>query len=601
MVKLKNFLPILCMLMLLPMVYLYSCTFEFGFLGDWRKERALEVTEFVLENTGDTITLPYTFMNLEPNEKIILSTSLRSFEEQRIYTKSVFSPYKIYANDELIFEYGADGTFPSYLQDPALQVGMIDMPNNSMVELRLEYSFPETRSDLKIEPPIVGTYPAIFSTLLYKNDDFSTLFFFSFGFGIVFLFIGLIICTFERQVVAVMWLGLISLLCGFWGFGEYDLSGIIIQNSSLLYLIAFTGVFYLPVAIQFYFKSIVSYSNSAPITICGWLSFILATVIMILQATSTISFYNSVPRFIVLTVILLIFSVCYTIYEWISNDNTMAKLALMPFAIIFVSAIIEGLLFLSDKTDVYSQIAQIGVFLFITSNSIICGILVNRALQLRAETHQMEQDYKLMEIQVSGQQRYHKLLNETRQEIRKQQHDLHHKLAVIHSLAREGDIDKLNYHLDLVNAEILETSQIYCDNIPVNSVVGHYVATAQQKGIQITVDLVVPEATARINASNLCVIFGNILENATEACERMHDEDKFIHISSHLHNGMLIIKQKNSFVGKISEIDGQFYSSKRNEIGIGLASVQSVAQKHGGNAVYTFENKVFITSIYIQI
>ena len=113
----------------------------------------------------------------------------------------------------------------------------------------------------------------------------------------------------------------------------------------------------------------------------------------------------------------------------------------------------------------------------------------------------------------------------------------------------------------------------------------------------------------------LCVVFGNLLENACEALARLDDGDnggaaaadnggerrKFIRLSAVEHMGNLIIHMENSMDGKIRKW-GRFYiSSKRQEVGIGLSGISNIAEMHGGNAEFHGPNGVFVSDVYMEL
>lgn len=94
--------------------------------------------------------------------------------------------------------------------------------------------------------------------------------------------------------------------------------------------------------------------------------------------------------------------------------------------------------------------------------------------------------------------------------------------------------------------------------------------------------------------SSLCAIFGNLLENAVDACGRMTQGKKFIHLNSHLEHGDLTIAMDNSFDGQIRIEKGKYFSSKRDDFGVGLTSIRTMARKYGGDARFEAEKNVFI-------
>ena len=101
--------------------------------------------------------------------------------------------------------------------------------------------------------------------------------------------------------------------------------------------------------------------------------------------------------------------------------------------------------------------------------------------------------------------------------------------------------------------------------------------------------------------SELCVVFANLLENAAEACGRMTDGRRFVSLRAGLREGVLTIVMDNSYDGSVREEEGQFFSSKRSDFGVGLASVRAVALKFGGDAHFTYDGAVFSSSVYLNL
>ena len=104
---------------------------------------------------------------------------------------------------------------------------------------------------------------------------------------------------------------------------------------------------------------------------------------------------------------------------------------------------------------------------------------------------------------------------------------------------------------------------------------------------------------------NLCVVFGNLLENAAEAAERIkesgEDTEKRIRLSAVMHMDNLVIHMENSMSGKPRKW-GRFYvSSKREEVGIGLTSIANIAAMYGGNAEFRCEEGIFISDFYLRV
>jgi sensor histidine kinase regulating citrate/malate metabolism len=170
---------------------------------------------------------------------------------------------------------------------------------------------------------------------------------------------------------------------------------------------------------------------------------------------------------------------------------------------------------------------------------------------------------------------------------------------VLRSLS--GQAEKLNAYIDTLTAKIPAGDVKLCENYAVNAVAAYYNTLARQAGIPISVALTVPEELDGEMESDLCVVVGNLMENAAEACKRMESGDRFIRVGSQLHHGTLALAVDNSFTGKLQKQDGALLSSKRQGEGTGTSSVKAVARKYGGDARFEEKEGVFQASVYMRI
>ena len=223
------------------------------------------------------------------------------------------------------------------------------------------------------------------------------------------------------------------------------------------------------------------------------------------------------------------------------------------------------------------------------------GIQKQAALQeqLSFETH-------LLEVQIAEQKKHSQLMVEHAERVRQQRHDLRHQLTAIRGLVGE-DNAPLKEYIDGLIEDIPKGPQYYCENQAVNAVVSHYAALCKEHGVELTVRLDVPADTEQVTAAELCVIFGNLLENALEACGRMAGGGGSIRLGSDIHLDILTIAMDNSFDGQVRMENGKYCSSKREDFGVGLASIQSVARKCGGDTRFEADGSVFRSSVYLHI
>ena len=81
----------------------------------------------------------------------------------------------------------------------------------------------------------------------------------------------------------------------------------------------------------------------------------------------------------------------------------------------------------------------------------------------------------------------------------------------------------------------------------------------------------------------------------------MHDGKRFIQFNTKAQGDLLFIAQDNSYEKEPSKKDGYFISSKRDEVGTGLLSVQSVAERYGGKAYFEAKDGRFRSEVYVHM
>ena len=231
----------------------------------------------------------------------------------------------------------------------------------------------------------------------------------------------------------------------------------------------------------------------------------------------------------------------------------------------------------------------------------ICSVLLQslHALERQAALRQqLKLEAHLLEVQLAEQKRCSQMMADHAEQLRRQRHDLRHQLTAIRGLA-DGTPESLKAYIDSLLDAIPSSPQPDCENQAVNALVSHYAALCQDRGVETEIRLSVPTRVEQISDGELCVLFGTLLENAVEACGRMAGGKRFLRLNSAIHPGALTITMDNSFDGQIRLENGRYRSSKRDDFGIGLASIQATVRKCGGSTRFEMDGGVFRSSVYV--
>jgi hypothetical protein len=205
------------------------------------------------------------------------------------------------------------------------------------------------------------------------------------------------------------------------------------------------------------------------------------------------------------------------------------------------------------------------------------------------------------EYQLKHQSEHYKLLQSHIAETKRARHDLRHHLSAIKSYIDTGETEKLSVYISEYESSLPDDTEFaFCENYAVNSILRYYIGIARSEGVQVSVEIDLHE-NAEVNDSDLCIVFGNCIENAIEACRKIEDGEKFIKINAGLTGEIITITVDNSFNGIISETNGVFVSQKREGKGIGISSVRAVARKYDGATRFEATGELFQASIMLKM
>lgn len=230
-------------------------------------------------------------------------------------------------------------------------------------------------------------------------------------------------------------------------------------------------------------------------------------------------------------------------------------------------------------------------------------ILVNLYLfyTLDTFTENKELKYKLVlyERQAQSNYDYYARQIENNKIAMKVTHDLRKHVQIIEGLKQYGTSRELWDYIDNFEEMIspLLTRQ-YCNNAILNIIIIEKVEYCKKNGIHFQVDIQSVDIDF-VKPIDITTIFGNLLDNAIEACEKT--EEKKMRLKIYPFNEFTYIQLSNSFNKKISwNKMGRPQSDKGEYHGIGLENVDNVLKKYNGNIQFTVKENNFIVEVMIN-
>ena len=196
--------------------------------------------------------------------------------------------------------------------------------------------------------------------------------------------------------------------------------------------------------------------------------------------------------------------------------------------------------------------------------------------------------------QLIGKQREH--YNQTLdyiEQVRIIKHDFRHHIHALQNMEKEEQ----DRYLKNLKEELDRTAQmVFCQNQAVNGLLQEYAARARQEDItfEARADL---SAHVPVDDLTLCIVIGNLLENAFEACRRISGA-RFIRVQARWMDDHLMMMVENSYNGQITQRGGKILSSKKDG-GLGMLSIRRILNHPGDEFDVDYDGTTFTAMVKI--
>jgi len=187
-------------------------------------------------------------------------------------------------------------------------------------------------------------------------------------------------------------------------------------------------------------------------------------------------------------------------------------------------------------------------------------------------------------------------------QVRGWRHDYKNHIQTLKAYMSSGEYDKANAYLDLLDEDLTSVYTIVkTGSIIIDAILNSKISLADSKKISVNAKATVPESLS-ISEIDLCVVIGNLLDNAIEACEKIANGEKFIRIFMGIKNTQLYIYIANTAPGgKQTKVNGSFSTRKSGYHGYGLMRIDKTVGKYRGYVRRSSEDGAFTTEILLPI
>ena len=194
---------------------------------------------------------------------------------------------------------------------------------------------------------------------------------------------------------------------------------------------------------------------------------------------------------------------------------------------------------------------------------------------------------------------YREVENMYRQ-IRGWRHDYRNHIQVMKALAANGDLDGLKAYLDELDTDLNTVDTVIkTGNAMADAILNSKISLARSRNIPVQADAHIP-VQLRMSELDLCVILGNLFDNAIEASLALPEGQRMIRVYMDMKGTQLYISFTNFTASRKQARVGRLFPTTKGEgHGFGLVRIDQIIDRLDGYLSRNSEDGAFTTEILI--
>ena len=213
-------------------------------------------------------------------------------------------------------------------------------------------------------------------------------------------------------------------------------------------------------------------------------------------------------------------------------------------------------------------------------------IVLYVSMQMASRNAELNVRNEILEEQVRDQEDYYRELTRNYEDIRKMRHDIDNHLYTMQALLEEGQIEEAAMYSQRVAKENASLKMFAdCRNTVAAAYLEKKAEDLQNDGILFQAEIHLPELHSISNTDLICV-FGNLLDNAQEACVKT--EDPWIELNASFQQPYLKIVCRNACMSR-TEAQQKKRRIPEMERGVGFTILSQLAERYDGEFRYKEE------------
>lgn len=226
--------------------------------------------------------------------------------------------------------------------------------------------------------------------------------------------------------------------------------------------------------------------------------------------------------------------------------------------------------------------------------SVLASLLYKNILELARNRNELD-------ISIHQQASNYQELNQLNEELRIFRHDIKNHMLSLSSLLEKEDISQAKLYMASLSDTLSATHKIVnTENYIFDAILAEKTEIASSKHILVEREVLIGKQL-HINNSDWSILFGNALDNAIEACEKVTASPAKITIFIQYTGNILQTRISNTVVEKPLMSQKQLLTTKSDpkNHGLGLKNIQTVVRKYNGVLETSYEDGIFTLSFLL--
>ena len=180
-------------------------------------------------------------------------------------------------------------------------------------------------------------------------------------------------------------------------------------------------------------------------------------------------------------------------------------------------------------------------------------------------------------------------------------HDYHNHIQSMKAYLSMNELEELDKYFNQLQEDLDSVDTLVkSGNLMMDAILNSKITIMKNHDISVDFKAILPEDLA-ITDVDLCVIVGNLLENAIEACEDIPINERFIRIFSEVHGSQFYLSIQNSAKQDVDFNQKNYITNKRGDHGFGMKRVQLLVDKYGGYLNLQNEPGIFASEVTLPL